>query len=243
MARSSVRAALLAALLVAASYAAPPDLQLDAGQPIQLDARSSDFDYKSSTLVFRGVKIAQGRLSIEADEAVANGIDFKASQWHFSGHVRTVVPDGVLLSDAATITFAANQIALAQITGTPATFEQKRPNGVARGRANAIEYRPSVGSVRLTGDAWLTDGSNEINGQTLIYDLPAQRIVASAEDQGGQTIHLTINPKKPETKPGGKGPAKSDSKPDSTGQPKPLGPSDAKPEPKPDAPSEPGSAA
>jgi len=219
MARSSTSITLLALLCAAAAGAVPPDLQLDAAQPIQLDARSSDFDYKSSTLIFRGVKIVQGRLSIEADEAVANGLDFKSSQWHFSGHVHIGVPDGVLDSDAAVITFAANQISVAQISGSPATFEQKRPNGIARGRSTSIEYRPSSGTVRLSGDAWLTDGNNEISGQTLVYDLPAQRIVASAEDQGGQSIRMTIHPKAAEPKPSPKQPPPTDVKPQPKGEP------------------------
>jgi lipopolysaccharide transport protein LptA len=214
MARSSASVTLFALLLTAGAHAVPTALQLDADQPIQLDARSSDFDYKSSTLVFRGVKIAQGRLSIEADEALANGLDFKSSQWHFSGHVRISVPDGVLFSDAAAITFAANQISVAQITGAPATFEQKRQNGIARGHSASIEYRPANGTIRLSGDAWLTDGNNEISGQTLVYDLPAQRIVASAEDQGGQSIRMTIHPKTTESKPNSKQSPNPDVKPD-----------------------------
>jgi lipopolysaccharide transport protein LptA len=195
MARSIANFFVLLGFCVVAHASGP---QLDESQPIQLDARSSDFDYKSSSLLFRAVHISQGRLWIEADEATANGLNFESSVWRFTGHVRVGMIDGTIESDQALITFANNQVSVAEITGTPASFEQKRPNGVARGHASRIEYRPIPGTVRLTGDAWLSDGTNEISGSTLVYDLNGQRVVANPDDQGDQRVKLTIQPKKSE---------------------------------------------
>jgi hypothetical protein len=195
MARSVVSLIILLGLCGAVHAGGP---QLDSEQPIQLDAQSSDFDYKSSTLVFRAVHIVQGRLGIEADEAHADGLNFEASLWRFSGHVRVSLVDGSLESSEALITFKHNQVDVAEITGTPAAFEQKRLNGLARGHASHIEYRPAAGTVRLSGDAWLSDGANEISGTTLIYDLTNQRVIANPNDQGDQRVRLTIQPKKPE---------------------------------------------
>ena len=62
-------AASLIAVLAFNAAAVAADVRLDESQPIQLDARSSDFDYKSSTLLFKEVRISQGRLWIEADSA------------------------------------------------------------------------------------------------------------------------------------------------------------------------------
>lgn len=188
-------------------------LQLSDAQPIQLEARSSDFDYKNNTLVFHGVRIAQGGLAIEAEEATATGLDFKDSRWLFKGDVRITMPDGSLAADEAHIAFAANLISTAQITGTPARFEQKRDKGIARGRALRIEYQPAAGTVRLTEDAWLSDGNNEISGQTLIYNMRDQRVLANPDEQGNQPVRITINPKKPEPKPEAKSEAKPDAKP------------------------------
>jgi lipopolysaccharide export system protein LptA len=195
-------AALLAAgtaLGAPARDAAP--LQLSDTQPIQLVARSTDFDYKNNMLVFHGVRIAQGGLAIEAEDATATGLDFKASRWLFKGNVRITVPDGSLTSDEARIAFAANLIASAEITGAPARFEQQRDKGVARGRAQRIEYQPALGTVRLSDDAWLSDGDNEISGQTLVYDMRNQRVLANPAEQGSQPVRITINPKQPDAKP------------------------------------------
>jgi len=49
--------------------------------------------------------------------------------------------------------------------------------------------------VQLAGDAWLTDGQNEIRGNTLVYDIGRQRVAANpgATEPGG--VRITINPK------------------------------------------------
>ncbi|HXQ63618.1 MAG TPA: lipopolysaccharide transport periplasmic protein LptA [Steroidobacteraceae bacterium] len=202
MARSGVSC--LAVLLVAcaAAHAAAPAVPpLDRDQPIYVKARSSDFDYKNNTLVFHGVRIEQGRFAVQADEAMATGLDFNDSHWVFRGGVTITTPDSSLVSDEARVAFAANAVATAQITGTPAAFEQKRDKRVARGHAAHIDYDFAAGTVRLTDDAWLSDGDNEINGRTLLYDMRSQRVRANAEEQGSQRVRITIIPKKPEAKP------------------------------------------
>lgn len=186
--------ALLAALALAAGAAAPV---IDANAPIQLEARSSTFDYRNSTLVFSSVRISQGALSVEADEAVATGLDFADSRWTFRGRVRVRTADAQVASDTADVRFRNNQIASATIVGEPATFEQKTADGLARGRAGRIEYDFVAGTVRLAGGAWLSDGTNEINGRTLVYSMRDQRVLASAAEQGEERVRITINPKKP----------------------------------------------
>jgi lipopolysaccharide transport protein LptA len=173
--------------------------QVNAGEPISLDAQSSEFDYRNSTLLFRRVRISQGQLSVEADEATATGLDFGDSHWQFRGDVRITVPDGNLRSNTASVRFLHNAIANAQAAGTPASFEQKRGSGVARGRARNIDYDFVAGTVRLTDDAWLSDGTNEITGRTLVYSMRDQRVRANPEDQGDERVHITINPHKPPT--------------------------------------------
>src|SRR5512135_567753 len=94
------RAAWLAlGVLLASGAAAAP--QYDAKAPINLEAASSDFDYRNNTLVFRRVRITQGTLVVEAQEANATGLEFENSQWTLKGQVRITVPDGKLASDSA----------------------------------------------------------------------------------------------------------------------------------------------
>lgn len=170
------------------------------GLPINLEAASSDFDYRNNTLLFRRVKITQGTMQVESDEARANGLNFENTEWNLSGSVRILVPDGKLTSSDAQVIFRNNEISRAVIRGQPASFEQqlKDQQKLARGRAKTIEYDVAAGTVRLTGDAWLTDGQNEIRGDTLIYDIGQQRVLANptGSDPGGVRITIPAAGKK-----------------------------------------------
>jgi len=192
------RRVLSAALLLAALLGGgPAAAQYDAQAPINLEAASSDFDYRNNTLVFRRVKISQGGMQVEADEAHATGLEFVNSQWTLRGNVRITVPDGKLASDTATVSFHDNLISRAEIRGAPASFEQrlKEDQRLARGRAESIEYDVRKGTVQLVGDAWLSDGQNEIRGRRLIYDIAQQRVAANPGDTEPGGVKITINPK------------------------------------------------
>jgi len=187
--------ALLTATLAAGAAAAPVDAQA----PINLEAASSDFDYRNNTLLFKRVKITQGPLTVEAQEASATGLEFVNSQWTLKGQVRITVPDGKLASDTATVSFKDNQIVRAQIRGAPAVFEQRleKSGQLAQGRAESIEYDVRNGTVQLTGGAWLSDGQNEIRGRTLVYDIGRQRVAANPGETEPGGVRITINPKEP----------------------------------------------
>ena len=180
---------------------APPTAQL----PIAVDAASSEVDYKTNTVVFTQVVISQGATRVQADHAHATGLDFANSRWTFDGNVHIEAPEqGTLRSDAAVVEFRDNHIARATITGKPAAFEQKRTDSdkVARGHAVEIVYDVAAGTVRLTTDAWLSNGQNEISGPLLVYNMREQRVQAATSPGTGERIHITI---------GGHDAAKSDS--------------------------------
>ena len=191
--RNLVAALLLGVLPAGGTLAAAYDAQA----PINLEAASSDFDYRNNTLVFKRVKITQGDLKVEAEEANATGLEFVNSQWTLKGTVRITVPDGKLTSDTATVTFRDNQIDRAEIHGTPASFEQrlKESRQLAQGRAQAIVYDVRNGTVQLSGQAWLSDGQNEIRGNKLIYDVGRQRVAANPGETEPGGVRITINPK------------------------------------------------
>ena len=223
-------AVLLGTLLSCSAAAAPYDKQA----PINLEAASSDFDYRNNTLVFKQIRITQGQLAVEAAEANATGLEFANAQWTLKGDVRITVPDGKLTANDAVVSFRDNQIARAEVRGAPATFEQrlKENNQLAQGRADAIEYDVRNGTVQLSGDAWLSDGQNEIRGTTLIYDIARQRVAANpgATEPGG--VRITINPKEP--------PGRKADKPGQSGKSGAQGPTDKTD--KPTAPAKPAEA-
>ena len=189
MASSSSRR-LAAAVLAACAAAA--GAQEREQLPIEIEASGgTDFDYTNGVIKFYGITITQGAVRISADSAVANGLDIKDSNWKFSGTVRISMPDSTLASDTARVRFAGGEIQTAAVTGAPATFEQRREEQHAQGRANRIDYDLKRGAVELTGDAWLTDGKTEVTGATLVYSTVNQRVVSR------EPVVITIQPGEP----------------------------------------------
>ncbi len=173
-------------LLAAASPAAGAQERTDL--PIQLKASSLDFDSQKGVVEYGAVTITQGGIRITADRAVTTGVDFDDSKWQFSGTVRIATPESALASDTAEVRFAGGEIQSAAITGGPATFEQKRNEDLAQGRARRIDYDLKRGTVELAGDAWLTDGKTEITGEKLVYSTANQRVVSQEQ------VLITIQP-------------------------------------------------
>jgi lipopolysaccharide transport protein LptA len=198
------KALLLASALAVTTVAAPPVGAADAAAPlaspasqlpINVDASKAEIDARTNTLAYTDVTISQGTMRVQADHAHASGLSFANSRWTFEGHVRISAEErGNLRSDLATVDFRDNHIARATITGRPAQFEQKRTDTdqVARGHADEIVYDLSDGTVRLSDDAWLTDGQSEISGPLLVYNVRAQHIEAATTPGNNQRIHIII---------------------------------------------------
>ena len=175
--------------------------------PITVDAASSEVDYRTNMVVFSQVVISQGAMRVQADHAHASGLNFANSRWTFDGHVRIdAAPSGSLRSDQAVVEFRDNRILRATANGKPAEFEQPRGDSqqMARGHADEIVYDVSEGTVRLSNDAWLSDGVNEISGPLLVYNIRAQRVQAATQPGSDQRVHITISPQSAPPTPAGK---------------------------------------
>jgi lipopolysaccharide transport protein LptA len=200
--RRGARAAALCALY-AGSLAAAPAVRIghESDLPILVEAASSQLDYRSNMVMFRDIVVSQGATRVIADRAnstgaSATGLNFDDSQWTFAGNVRISVEGGALDSDKAVVSFATSRVSKAVITGNPATFEQQLKDGrLARGRSGVIEYNVAQGTVRLTKDAWLSDGRDEMTGQLIVYDIAGERVKAQTLERDTQRVHITIHPR------------------------------------------------
>jgi lipopolysaccharide transport protein LptA len=172
---------------------------------IALDAQSSELDLKSNNVFFRKVRIAQGAMSVSADQGQATrealGANFDNSLWVFRGNVKITMDQGQLTADDAQINFGKKLLSKAVANGKPAQFEQRieKTGKIAKGHADTIDYDAAKGVVRLITNAWLSDGQNEVRGESLKYNVLAQSIVADAAEQGSQRVHIIITP--PPSKP------------------------------------------
>jgi lipopolysaccharide export system protein LptA len=194
-----------AALALALALTAGGASAATSPQAIALDAQSSEVDLKSNNVYFRKVRIAQGTMSVTADQGQATqdalSSTFENSVWVFRGNVKITMEGGLLTADEAQIDFIKKLLSKAVAYGKPAEFEQKieKTGKVAHGHADNIDYDATKGLVRLSKNAWLTDGQNEVRGESLKYNVAAQSIIADAAEQGSQRVHIIITP--PPSKP------------------------------------------
>jgi lipopolysaccharide transport protein LptA len=197
----SVRNLSLAAL--ALLWATQPAGATPSREPIHLDAQSFELDYANNVTVYHKVRVSQGAMSVSSDQARGTGLDFEDSHWVFQGNVKIVMDQGELTSDQADVSFVKKLLATALVTGKPASFLQSNAvNGKpVRGHADSIDYNVNKGIVRLSSNAWLSDGQNEIRGESLKYNVAEKKMLAEAADQNSQRVHITITPPPASPKP------------------------------------------
>ena len=146
-----------------------------------------DTDFKTQVMHLKDVTITYGKMTVKADRALATSGDFKNSRWTFDGNVRiNADPRGNLRSDEAVVEFEDNQLKRATATGNPAEFDQKRADSdvIARGHADTDRLRSRRRNrrrSRLSNDAWITDGRNDIRG-------PGDRLQPPRGTRGGDDV-------------------------------------------------------
>ena len=179
--------------LSAAVHAQLSELRL----PISLDADSTDYDGKNSMLMFKGLRLSQGNIGIEADEGRASKLDFEDSVWRFSGNVIIDVDNGHIECDSADLQFSEHQLLLAEIEGSPATFELTRPGSddTTYAEARQLRYDLRAGTIEFSGDAKITEGGNQISSSILVYNILEQRINAQSSADGENRVKIIYTPR------------------------------------------------
>jgi lipopolysaccharide transport protein LptA len=177
---------------------APAGAQLkDLRLPISLDADSTDYDGKNSMLMFTGLRLTQGNIGVEADEGRASKLDFEDSVWQFNGNVVIDTENGHIECDAADLTFDGHQLQLATITGSPATFELRRPetDEITYAEAGRLQYDFISGIVEFAENAIISEGGNQISSSYLVYNIAEQRINAQPMGDSDEKVKIRYTPK------------------------------------------------
>jgi lipopolysaccharide export system protein LptA len=170
----------------------------DRALPIELDATWSELDRRNNRLIFRNLHITQGNLAISADEATADPADFENSTWIFTGNVEIRNAGLKAWCDKAEMSFSNNTLLRTTLRGKPARFVQPRPGGGStEGRGDLLEYDLRARTIQMTSNALLSDGSNEITGSSIAYDLGREIVTASSSGSGQVRMKITPRPKSP----------------------------------------------
>lgn len=187
-----VRAFAVLLLIPALATAQTEDLRL----PISLDADSTDYDGNSEMLIFRGLRLSQGSIGIEADEGRASKLDFQDSVWRFEGNVVIDVDNGHIECESADLRFLGHELRFATIKGKPATFEVRRPGSEepTQAQAGLLEYDLESGVIEFSGDAVFNEGGNQIASSFIAYNINERRISAQSSGEGDDKVKITFTP-------------------------------------------------
>jgi lipopolysaccharide transport protein LptA len=194
--RSRLRGLLLGVLL-ALPVAAPAQVtDLDMRLPMDIDADNTTLDGKNSMIIFNGLRLTQGRISIQADEGRASRMDLEDSYWRFQGNVVIDVGDGRIECDSAELYFDDFQLKKATVTGSPALYDLKRAGAdeVTHAEAGRLDYNVDAGVIHFSEQATITEGGNQISSNALVYNIAEQRVNAGSSDSEDGRVRITYTP-------------------------------------------------
>ena len=178
-------------------------------QPINLDAASSEVDYKTNTVEFKDVVISQGDMRIQSDRAHATGLNFANSKWDFEGNVRIDAEQrGNLRSDSRDRRVSRQphparhrDRQAGQLRAEAHRFraDGARPCGqdpLRRQRRHRPPHRGCLALRRAERDL----------RPVLVYNIRAQKVQADTTPDDGQRVHIIIQPRGGTGKDAGKTP-------------------------------------
>lgn len=169
---------------------------LDGRLPWDIDAESTIYDGKTSTLIFKGLRLSRGSIAIEADEGRVTNKDMEDSSWQFSGNVVIDVENGHIECDSAELKFADYELRLAVVTGSPASFRLTRPGSseATRAEAGRLSYDVVAGIIEFSENATITEGGNQISSNFLVYNIGEQRIKADSSGTEDGRVRIIYTP-------------------------------------------------
>ena len=180
-------------LMAAESHA---QLPLGAGAP-DVECSQMIVDLKKQ-FTCKDIIITQGSYTLEARDASTKSLNFENAVWTFTDDVVIKGKNTEVAADQAVVEIANNRLRNVKVVGQPATFEQllEEEEQAALGRALSITYDLVLDQVILSKNAFLSQGDDQISGETITYDVQQERVIAdsSGEQDGRVRILLTPTP-------------------------------------------------
>lgn len=147
-----------------------PALPEDAGQPIVVEAGSSELYLDEGLIIHRGstdspARIVQGSMRIEGTEIrIVRGDD---------GSLRQVTA-----------------------TGTPARFQQQpaADQELVYASGLTLDFNNNTRVLTLSEQAEFIQAGNTLNGHTIEYDMSSRRANATSSDDAGNQVQMVITP-------------------------------------------------
>ena len=188
---------LCCAALLALTPVAPAQVtDLDMRLPMDIDADNTTIDGKNSMIIFNGLRLTQGQVSIQADEGRATRMELEDSYWNFAGNVIIDVGTGRIECDTAELLFDEFRLRQATVVGSPATYELQRAGSedMTYAEAGRLKYDVDKGVIEFSEQATITEGGNQISSNVLFYNIAEQRIDADSTGEEDGRVRITYTP-------------------------------------------------
>ena len=154
-------------LVFCASLLAAPiawGLASDADQPIHIEGDDAQIDQANETITYIGsVEVVQGTLRVRGDKMV--------------------------------VKISGDQVQQITTVGSPARYRQQLEDdkGEVNAHADSIIYHTAQERVYLNGSATLAQQGNELQGESIRYDIVKGKVDASAGDKS-ERVKMTVQP-------------------------------------------------
>ena len=139
-------------------------------------------------------------MHIESDRAE---LDERTGVSVYIGNVRVTQGTLVLTGDHMTVYQEGNQLERMVLLGRPATYRQ-RPDGKdedMRAEARRMEYHAEPERVILTQEAIAWQGENSFRSDRIVYEVTQDRVLGG-DPEGGQRVHIILQPRTGSGEPG-----------------------------------------
>ena len=146
-------------------------------------------------LYFEDVSLKKNNLNINSDAASITDLNNETTIFTFLGNVEIISDIVIIKCDKAVLEFKENELKNARFTGKLSSFQQfdNERELIASGTAEVFEYDHITNILRMETNAWVNNGSNEVSGNLITYNLVKRNIIADSEN--GLPVKLIIDSK------------------------------------------------
>ena len=132
-------------------------------------------------------------LNINSDGASITDLNSETTIFTFLGNVEIISAIVVIKCDKAILEFENNELKNARFIGELSSFQQfnDKKEVIAYGTAEVFEYENTSNILRMQNNAWVNNGSNEVSGNLITYNLVQRNIIADSEN--GYPVKLIID--------------------------------------------------
>ena len=142
---------------------------------------------------FEDVSLKKNDLNINSDAASIKDLNNERTVFTFLGNVEIISEIVVIKCDKALLEFKDNELKNAKFVGKFSSFQQFNEENelIASGTAEVFQYDHNTNILTMENNAWVNNGSNEVSGNLITYNLVKRSIIADSEN--GSPVKLIID--------------------------------------------------